>query len=108
MILLIMETKKSSMILVVDFGGQTAHLISRRIKQLGYSVEFILPEHAIEKIAKDKPAGIILSGGPMSVYEKDAPTVDKKLFEQNIPIFGICYGFQLVPYLLGGEVISGR
>ncbi len=96
------------MILVVDFGGQTAHLISRRLKQLGCPAKFILPENALQEVSKEKPLGIILSGGPMSVYEKDAPTIDKKIFDLGLPILGICYGFQIIPQLLGGEVISGR
>jgi len=103
-----METQNSSMIYVLDFGGQTAHLISRRLKELGAPTKFITPEEAIYEIEKEKPAGIVLSGGPMSVYEKNAPTIDKKIFDFGIPVLGICYGFQLVPQLLGGEVLSGR
>ncbi|MGH7246062.1 MAG: glutamine-hydrolyzing GMP synthase [Candidatus Levyibacteriota bacterium] len=109
MVLLIMDTQKSSsMILVVDFGSQTTHLIARRIKDLGATAKIILPENALEEIQKEKPQGIILAGGPMSVYEKDAPTMDKKVLDCGIPMLGICYGFQLVALLLGGEVISGR
>jgi len=96
------------MIFVVDFGGQTAHLISRRLKQLGSPSKFILPENALAEISKEKPAGVILSGGPMSVYEKDAPTIDKKILEMGIPVLGIRYGFQIIPQLLGGKVIAGR
>ncbi len=103
-----MEPKQSSMIYVLDFGGQTAHLITRRLKELGAQTKFIVPEDALAEIEKERPAGIVLSGGPMSVYEKNAPTVDTKIFELGIPILGICYGFQIVPQLLGGEVISGR
>ena len=92
------------MIVLVDFGGQTAHLISRRIRELGSDVLIVTPEEALEKIQNKKVDGIILSGGPASVYEKNAPTVDKKIFNLNIPILGICYGEQLIAHLLDGEV----
>jgi GMP synthase (glutamine-hydrolysing) len=96
------------MILVVDFGGQTAHLIVRRLRVLGSPAKLIIPEDALETITEEKPDGIVLSGGPISVYEQGAPTVDKKIFASGIPILGICYGFQLAAHLLGGKVISGR
>jgi len=96
------------MILVVDFGGQTAHLIARRLRVLGSPAKLIIPEDALEAITEEKPEGIVLSGGPISVYEQGAPTVDKKIFESGIPILGICYGFQLAAHLLGGKVLSGR
>ena len=96
------------MILIVDFGGQTAHLIKRRLRDLGAESELIHPEDALSKINEQKPRGIILSGGPASVYEKNAPTVPKKIFSNTVPILGICYGFQLTAKLLGGKVISGR
>lgn len=96
------------MIIIVDFGSQTAHLIERRIRELGQETLFITPEKLLAEIKKNKPAGIILSGGPSSVYEKGAPTLPLKIFEQNIPILGICYGMQLTSLLLGGKVISGK
>lgn len=94
------------MILLVDFGGQTAHLIARRLRDLGVSVEITLPENALEK-TKNKQ-GIIFSGGPASVYEKGSPTIDKKIFSLDIPILAICYGMQLTGYLLGGDVKPGK
>ncbi len=96
------------MIILVDFGSQTAHLISRRIRELGVECKIVTPDEALEKVKQLKPDGIILSGGPASVYEKDAPTVDKKIFDLNIPILGICYGQQLIAYLLGGDVSPGK
>jgi GMP synthase (glutamine-hydrolysing) len=105
------------MIFIIDFGGQTAHLIKRRIQELGREAHFAAPEEALPfilqhhagKHPKQQPIeGIILSGGPMSVYETNAPTIDKKIFELGIPILGICYGMQLNSYLLGGKVVSGR
>ena len=105
------------MIIVIDFGSQTAHLISRRIKELGASVLFLTPSEALSEIKKNPPAGrqgkeiikgIILSGGPSSVYSKNSPTIDPSVFELGIPILGICYGFQLMALLLDGKVIAGK
>lgn len=102
------------MLLVIDFGSQTSHLIARRIRDLGAKVTILPPEDAMEFVVphtdsdKNLIEGIILSGGPMSVYEENAPTIDPKIFDLGIPILGICYGFQIAAQLLGGEVISGR
>lgn len=96
------------MIWVVDFGGQTAHLIERRIRELGQKTLFLTPDEAVEKITKEKPSGVILSGGPDSVYENGAPTLPTSFFNHNIPMLGICYGMQLHSHLLGGKVISGK
>lgn len=95
------------MILVVDFGSQTAHLIARRIRDLGVPVTIIEPKKFRASMLPE-PAGIILSGGPASVYEKGAPTIDPSVFSLGIPILGICYGLQLMAHLNGGKVIQGR
>lgn len=95
------------MIILIDFGGQTAHLISRRIRELGVNCEIATPDRAIEKIKETMPQGIIFSGGPASVYEENSPTIDKKIFNLGIPILGICYGEQLMCHLLGGNVRKG-
>jgi len=87
------------MILVIDFGSQVTHLISRRIEDLGVKTKIILPEDAIAEIALVKPQGIILSGGPDSVYAKKAPTIDPSIFALDIPILGICYGMMLISHL---------
>ncbi len=101
------------MIYVVDFGSQTAHLIARRLKDLGVEAQIVSPEEAPHFIlqsgtSRDKAKGIIFSGGPSSVYEKGAPTIDVKIFSLGIPILGICYGLQLTAHLLGGKVIAGK
>jgi GMP synthase (glutamine-hydrolysing) len=96
------------MILVIDFGGQTAHLIVRRLRFLGSPARLVVPEDALGAIQTEKPQGIVLSGGPISVYGQGAPTVDPIIFTMGIPILGICYGFQLAAHLLGGKVIAGR
>ncbi len=95
------------MIIVIDFGSQTSHLIARRIKDLGVPVSIITPEKFRPGMLPE-PDGIILSGGPSSVYEKGAPTIDPSIFSLGIPLLGICYGFQLMAHLNGGEVIAGK
>jgi GMP synthase (glutamine-hydrolysing) len=99
---------EKNMIFIVDFGSQTAHLISRRIRDFGVEVELVNPEIVLDKIKENRPVGIILSGGPDFVNQAGAPTIDKKVFELNIPILGICYGWQLTAHLLGGKVVSGQ
>ena len=100
--------KSPAEILILDFGSQTAHLISRRLRDMGIKVEIIDPEDALAKIKQLKPKGLVLSGGPASVYEKGAPSVDMQIYSLGIPILGICYGWQLTAHLLGGKVTSGR
>ncbi|MBI2405030.1 glutamine-hydrolyzing GMP synthase [Candidatus Gottesmanbacteria bacterium] len=92
------------MILIIDFGSQTAHLIGRRFRQLGVMSDYVDPENALAAIKEKKPRGIILTGGPASVYEQGAPTIDKQLFTLKIPVLGICYGWQLMAKLLDGDV----
>jgi len=96
------------MIWVIDFGGQTAHLIERRVRELGQKTLFLTPDDVIQKLKTEKPTGIILSGGPDSVYENGAPTIDPSVFTSGIPILGICYGMQLHAHLMGGKVVSGK
>ena len=96
------------MIIIVDFGGQTCHLIGRRLRDHGVAVAIVQPEDALSEIKKTHPSGIILSGGPASVYEKGAPTMDKKILTLGIPILGICYGWQLTVHLLEGTVVGSH
>ncbi len=98
-----MKIKKK--ILLFDFGGQSAHLIARRIKEFGFDVEIVGSNYKITDTSKI--AGIILSGGARSVYEKNAPKFNKELFLLGIPILGICYGHQLIAQTLGGKVAKG-
>lgn len=92
------------MITIVDFGGQTAHLIGRRLRQLGVSVSYVNPEEALPVIKDKKPKGIILSGGPNDISYDASLSVDKRIFKLGLPVLGICYGWQLIAHLLGGEV----
>lgn len=91
-------------VLIIDFGSQYTQLIARRIRELKVYSEIIPCNAPFSEIQKRKPAGIILSGGPASVYEDSSPTIDKNIFELGIPILGICYGMQLITHLLGGIV----
>lgn len=96
------------MIVIVDFGGQTTHLIGRRIRDLGVASEIVLPNNIVSAIKKYSPRGIILSGGPASVFGKKALLVDKVIFSLGIPILGICYGLEVLGHLLGGKVAPGK
>lgn len=96
-------------IIILDFGGQYCHLISRRIRDFGVRAEVIASNTPAKKLQSDKSIkGIILSGGARSVYEKNAPKFDKEILNLNLPILGICYGHQLIAYLMGGKVLSGK
>ena len=95
-------------ILILDFGSQYTQLIARRIRELNVYCEIHPFNYEIEKIKNFKPKGIILSGGPSSVYDKDAPKIKKDIFDLNIPVLGICYGIQLIVYLFGGKVTSAK
>src|SRR5690554_2335879 len=94
-------------IIILDFGSQYNQLIARRIREFGVYAE-IVPYHTpVEEIKKHNPKGIILSGGPSSVFGDEAALVEKELFDLNVPVLGICYGMQLISHLLGGEVKKG-
>ena len=94
------------MILVLDFGGQYAQLIARRVREARVYSELIPYDTPVEEILAREPEGIILSGGPNSVYGEGAPRVDERLFELGTPTLGICYGMQLMALEMGGKVGS--
>lgn len=96
--------KKEQTVLVLDFGGQYKELIARRVREQKVYSQILAGNTPVEKIKEIAPVGIILTGGPHSVYTKDSPHATKELFELGIPILGICYGMQLMCYTLGGEV----
>jgi len=95
-------------IVIIDFGSQYTHLIGRRIRELSVYAEVIPYDTPIDKIRKMGPKGIILSGGPASVYEKGSPKPDKGIFDLGVPVLGVCYGLQLVVEHFGGEVQHGH
>ena len=95
---------KKGGIVILDFGSQYNQLIARRVREMGVYAEVVPFHEDIDKILAREPKGIILSGGPASVYAEGAPTLDIKLFQKNIPILGLCYGMQLITHLHGGKV----
>ncbi len=92
------------LILILDFGSQYTQLIARRVREQGVYSEIKPFNFPLEKIKALAPKGIILSGGPASAYQSDAPLMGKEIFDLNIPVLGICYGLQLISHLLGGRV----
>jgi len=100
---------KHSKILILDFGSQYTQVIGRRIRELQVYSEIVRFDTPADTIAREQPNGIILSGGPASVYENGAPQVDPKIFTLGIPILGICYGLMQMAHHLGGQVrYTGR
>jgi len=95
-------------VLVLDFGSQYTQLIARRIRENKVYSEIFPFNVSIQKIEEFKPKGIVLSGGPSSVYDKEAPMPDVRIFDLGIPILGICYGMQLMAYCLGGRVSRAK
>lgn len=93
-------------ILILDFGSQVTQLIARRVREFNVYCEIHSYDVSDEFIREFAPKGVILSGGPNSVYEQDTPSVSPMIFELNVPIFGICYGMQTIAKQLGGEVAS--
>src|SRR3989344_5491503 len=96
---------KEDKIAVLDFGSQYTHLLARRVRELHVYSEILLPTASEKGLSGAK--GIILSGGPASVYEKGAPKLNPKIFGLGIPILGLCYGQQLIGQQLGGKVTPG-
>ena len=91
-------------ILVLDYGSQYSQLICRRVREAHVFAELVPWDRAADYLAKTHPAGIILSGGPNSVYEPGAPTLPGAVLEAGVPVLGICYGLQLLAHTLGGQV----
>ena len=96
------EAKGFDTVLVLDYGAQYAQLIARRVRECRVYSELIPHDASIERIKSYDPKGIILSGGPMSVYVADAPRVNPEIFELGVPVLGICYGAQGIALELGG------
>jgi GMP synthase (glutamine-hydrolysing) len=102
-------TSAHSKILILDFGSQYTQVIARRIRELQVYSEIVRFDTPATEIAKLKPSGLILSGGPASVYDKGAPHLDPEIFSLGIPVLGICYGLMLMAHHLGGQVVfTGR
>ena len=99
---------KNETILVLDFGSQYSQLIARRIRECKVYSRIVPFSTPVEKIREEAPMGIILSGGPASVYQDNAPKCDPEIFNLGIPVLGICYGLQLTVMTLGGKVARGH
>ncbi len=99
-----MVEQAQDLVLVVDFGAQYAQLIARRVREADVYSEIVPSSMSVDAMLAKRPAAIVLSGGPQSVYAEGAPQVDPALFDAGIPVFGICYGFQAMAKALGGEV----
>ena len=95
-------------IVVIDFGSQYSHLIARRIRELKVYSEIFTASSTWETVRHIKPKGVILSGGPASVYDPGAPRIPDWVFERDLPVLGICYGMQALVHQLGGEVVPGQ
>ncbi|MDZ4821728.1 MAG: glutamine-hydrolyzing GMP synthase, partial [Planctomycetota bacterium] len=93
-------------VLVFDFGSQYAQLIARRVREQNVYCEIVRHDLTAARVKELNPRGIILSGGPNSVYDRNAPQLDPAIFELGIPTLGICYGMQLISQALGGKVDS--
>ena len=98
---------EDNMILVIDFGGQYNQLITRRVREAGIYSELISSKTTISEIRERNPIGIILTGGPNSVYDENSMTISEEIFNLGIPVLGICYGHQLMTHKLGGQVKTG-
>ena len=99
-----MDPKNHEIVYVVDFGAQYAQLIARRVREQNCYCEIVPHTVSAERLRKGR--GIILTGGPASVYADDAPHCDPAIFDLGVPVLGICYGMQLMCHLLGGKVIK--
>lgn len=95
-------------IAILDYGSQYTQLIARRIREQQVYSEIIRFDTTAAKLRENLPAGIILSGGPNSVFEEGAPGIDPEIFNLGIPVLGVCYGMQLMSQMLGGKVAPGE
>ena len=94
-------------VLIIDFGAQYCQLIARRIREMGIYSRITVPERALFTFDSMHPGAVVLSGGPRSVYEHDAPELSAEILERGVPVLGICYGLQWLTKILGGEVTPG-
>ncbi|WP_185853474.1 glutamine-hydrolyzing GMP synthase [Blattabacterium cuenoti] len=99
---------KKDFVCILDFGSQYSHMIARRIRNLGVDTLLYDYDTSISHILSKKPKGIILSGGPFSVYDNGSPLISKNIFQLDIPVLGICYGMQLISFLFGGEIEKSK
>ncbi|MBQ7652586.1 MAG: glutamine-hydrolyzing GMP synthase, partial [Victivallales bacterium] len=94
-------------LVIFDYGSQYTQLIARRIREMEVYSEIVSCDTTADELRNNMPMGIILSGGPNSVFEEGAPTIDNAIFSLGVPVLGICYGMQLMSSKLGGKVVPG-
>ena len=99
---------KNNKILIIDCGSQYTQLIARRVRELGVYSEILFWDSPADKLNASNPAGIIISGGPRSVLDDDAPFVPREILKSGVPVLGICYGMQMLAHILGGAVERGE
>ena len=99
-----MAQEQHEKVIVIDYGGQYNQLVARRVRECSVYCEIYSYRTPLDEIRRLNPKGIILTGGPNSVYEEGAASAPKELFETGIPVLGLCYGAQLMQYVLGGNV----
>src|SRR5438105_4561300 len=102
------QAPESERILIFDFGAQYAQLIARRVREQNVFCQIVRHDLSAARVAEMAPRGLILSGGPASVYDAGAPQCDPGIFELGVPVLGICYGLHLAYQVLGGEVTPSR
>ena len=102
------DHSKFQRIVILDYGSQYTQLIARRIREQQVFSEIIRFDTPAAKLRENMPQGIILSGGPNSVFEEGAPGIDPEIFELGVPVLGVCYGMQLISQELGGRVQPGE
>src|ERR687885_849502 len=98
------DEERREEVLVLDYGGQYSQLIARRVRECGVFSELLPHDAGAAEVRRRRPKGLILSGGPASVYADGAPRLDPELLELGVPVLGICYGMQLLAVSLGGRV----
>ena len=96
------DSSQTRPVLVIDFGAQYAQLIARRVREAKVYSEVVPHTATVDELAAKNPAAVVLSGGPSSVYADGAPQLDPRIFDLDVPVFGICYGFQAMAQALGG------
>ncbi|QDT37779.1 glutamine-hydrolyzing GMP synthase [Stratiformator vulcanicus] len=104
----LIQTEGEQRVLVLDFGSQTAQLIARRVREQDVFCQIVRPDLSADRIRELAPKGLILSGGPASVYAEGAPQPDPAIFDLDVPILGICYGMQIVCRAMGSEIKPGK
>src|ERR1041385_1987139 len=102
------EFSMNEQIVILDFGSQYTQVIARRVRECNVYSTIVRFDTPVRQLAAMQPSGIILSGGPASVYAKNAPLPDKNIFALGVPVLGICYGVQILAHFLGGKVEPGQ